>query len=94
MIQCEKWQKPNEAKYAFMAEEANVIKNSISHMRSCINRLEQDFTKQESFNNPVSFDELVKLHNLLGLLFTNNCQLLEIVSLAENELSNYLNKYL
>lgn len=94
MITCEKWQEPQNAKYAFTEDEAKVIKSSISHMRSCINRLEQDFTKQESFNVPMSFDELVKLHIQLGLYFTNTCVLLELVSGAEFEMSNYLNKYL
>lgn len=94
MITCEKWQEPQNAKYAFMADEAKVIKTSISYMRSCINRLEQDFTKQDFFNNPLSLDELVKLHNQLGLFFTNTCVLLELVSRSESELSNYLNKYL
>lgn len=94
MITCEKWQDPHNARFKFMDEEAKVIKSSISHMRSCINRLEQDFTKQNSFNQPMSYEDLVKLHNQLGSLFTITSVLLELVSGAEFELSNYLNKYL
>lgn len=94
MVQCEKYQNIQEAKTCFDDEDIQIFKRSITHMRSSINRLECDFTKQNSFQNGLSLDEVVKLHNYLGTLFTCTCDLLERVSAAEFELSSYLNNYL
>lgn len=94
MIQCEKWQDRQDAKTCFDDDDIKIFKHAITHMRSSINRLEQDFTKQNSFQDGLSLSEVVKLHNYLGMLFTCTCDLLERVSAAEFELSNYLNKYL
>lgn len=91
MIQCEKWQEPQYAKYVFNLEDVKIIKNAISCMKSSVNRLEQDFTKQDSFKNGLTFNEIVKLHNSLSIFFTVNCDLLERVSDAEHELSNFIN---
>lgn len=94
MIECEKWQEPHTARFVFSPEDVQIIKSSISHMRSGINRLEQDFIKQNSFADGLKIDDLVRLHSLLGLYFVDTCNLLEIISASENELSNYLNKFL